>query len=709
MKYKTNVYCVMLISHWITLKEKNKKGIGEIVESGILIFAGTTEGREIAEYLNLHKISCYVCVATEYGESLLPSGEYITVSTKRLDCKEIIEFIKQHRIEIVIDATHPYATVVTENITNACKECKIEYSRVLRNSENMKIEDRKKDISENNTIAETYVWMESLEDAMEYLKHTTGNILATTGSKELHQYTRLPDYKKRVFARVLSLPSVIEQCYELGFQGKNLIAMQGPFSEELNYAMLKQIEAVYLVTKESGKAGGFLEKLIAAERANVTVLIIGRQKKETGYSKEEIKAYLCKKYSIQIHRKIKLVGIGMGTIQGMTIEALEACKKADIIIGAKRMVEQVRTLGKSIFVSYKAEEIKEYIEQHKEFEDIVIVLSGDTGFYSGAKKLIESLANKKICQKKDIEIINGISSVVYFCGKLKMSWEDVTLMSLHGRKQNIIGAIKKKKKVFVLVGEKNGIHNICKQLLQFGLDKVMLYVGENLSYPNEKITIGTPDELVEKEFDTLSVLLIEQRDAYMDMISYGIEDDIFIRGKVPMTKSEIRSISISKLKLQKDSIVYDIGAGTGSVSVELAILAEEGTVYAIEKKEEAVELIWENKKKFAVSNLEIIKGLAPEAIKDLPAPTHVFIGGSSGNLKEIIEQVLKKNPTTRIVINAIALETISEIVLFIKQNSFQNVDIVTASIGKAKMIGDYHMMMGQNPVYIVSLDGKELE
>lgn len=676
------------------------------MESNILIFAGTTEGREIAEYLNLHKISCYVCVATEYGESLLPSGEYITVSTKRLDCKEIVDFIELHQIEIVIDATHPYAIAVTENITNACKECKIEYYRILRGSENVKITDRKKDSIEHNNTHKRYIWVENLEDAVEYLKDTTGNILATTGSKELYKYTKLSDYKSRVFARVLSVPSVIEQCYELGFQGKNLIAMQGPFSEELNYAMLKQIKAAYLVTKESGKAGGFLEKVLAAERANVTVLIIGRQKKETGYNKEEIKAYFCKKYSIEIHRKIKLVGIGMGSIQGMTIEALETCKKADVIIGAKRMVEQVEYLGKTIFVSYKIEVIKEYIEQHREFENIVIVLSGDTGFYSGAKKLIESLADKKICQREDIEIINGISSVVYFCGKLKMSWEDVTLMSLHGREQNIIGAIKKKKKVFVLVGERNGIHTICKQLLQFGLDKVMLYVGENLSYPDEKITVGTPHELVEKKFDTLSVLLMEQKEDCKDIISYGIEDEVFIRGKVPMTKSEIRSISISKLKLQNDSIVYDIGAGTGSVSIELAMLAENGKVYAIEKKEEAVELIHENKKKFAASNLEIIKGLAPEAMEDLPDPTHVFIGGSSGNLKEIIEQVLKKNQTARIVINAIALETISEIMVLIKQCSFQNVDIVTVSIGKAKVLEEYHMMMGQNPVYIISFNGK---
>ena len=189
----------------------------------------------------------------------------------------------------------------------------------------------------------------------------------------------------------------------------------------------------------------------------------------------------------------------------------------------------------------------------------------------------------------------------------------------------------------------------------------------------------------------------------------GIKDEEFIRGQIPMTKMNIRILSVAKLHLKPDSVVYDVGAGTGSISIEAALQAEDGYVYAIEKKEEAVELMRENKKKFAADNLEIVEGLAPEALEELPSPTHVFVGGSSGNLKTILELVLRKNPQVRIVINCIALETVAEALDCVKTLPVTDVDIAAVSVGKSKEIGRYHMMMGQNPVYVISCTGGKAE
>lgn len=138
-----------------------------------------------------------------------------------------------------------------------------------------------------------------------------------------------------------------------------------------------------------------------------------------------------------------------------------------------------------------------------------------------------------------------------------------------------------------------------------------------------------------------------------------------------MTKEEVRTVSLSKLRLTADSVCYDVGAGTGSLSIEMALRAHQGQVWAIEKKEDAVELIHRNKLKFAADNLEIVEGLAPEALKDLPAPTHAFIGGSSGNLKEIVKLLVEKNPQVRIVINCITLETVSEALETAKEFGFE--------------------------------------
>ena len=173
-----------------------------------------------------------------------------------------------------------------------------------------------------------------------------------------------------------------------------------------------------------------------------------------------------------------------------------------------------------------------------------------------------------------------------------------------------------------------------------------------------------------------------------------------------MTKLEVRSVSLSRLGLKRDSVVYDIGAGTGSVSVEAALQAADGRVYAIERKGEAAALIRENRRKFAVPNLEVVEGLAPEAFFALPAPTHAFIGGSAGNLRQIVEVLLEKNPQVRVVINAIALETVAEAAALWKELPVTDVAVSQIMASRGRKLGGYELMTGMNPVYVISFSGK---
>lgn len=245
---------------------------------------------------------------------------------------------------------------------------------------------------------------------------------------------------------------------------------------------------------------------------------------------------------------------------------------------------------------------------------------------------------------------------------------------------------------------------MCEELSEYGLGDVRLHVGCRLSYEDERILSGSPGELLKEEPGDLTAVLIENPRA-KTVVTHGIADEAFLRAKTPMTKSEIRSVSLSKLQLTRDSIVYDVGAGTGSVSVEAALQSPAGRVYAVEKKPEAAELIRQNSRRFGTANLEVIEGTAPQALDDLPAPTHAFIGGSSGNLREILQLLLKKNPRVRVVINAITLETVTEALECLRRLSVQQEDIAVVSVGKAKKAGELHMMMGQNPVYVISFTG----
>lgn len=649
-----------------------------------IVFAGTTEGYALCEFLAENRVSVYACAATEYGGSLLQENEFLHVSAGRLKTEDMEELFRKENPEIVLDATHPYAAEVTKNIRTACESAGVLYQRILRPE------------GEKNSEA---IYVESTEEAAAFLSGTEGNIFLTTGSKELAKFTGIPDYKERLFARVLSIPSVIRSCAELGIEGKHLIGMQGPFSAEINEAMLRQFQCSYLVTKDTGLAGGFPEKMEACQRCGVTPVIIGRPLKEEGLSLQDARVFLSKMFGFTLSQKISLVGIGMGAEKTLTLEGKKALNEAELLIGAKRMTEAVQKPGQMVLHEYRSEKIVEYIREHPKYRTVAIALSGDVGFYSGAKKLIDQLDG-------NVEVICGISSVVYFMSKIGLSWDDAKIVSAHGRNCNLISLIRHNPKVFSILGTEYGVAVLASRLVYYGMGDVTLYVGENLSYENEKIFHDKAANLTEYRGDALSVVTACNEKATPMSAVHGISDGEFLRGKAPMTKEEVRTVSLSKLRLSEDSVCYDVGAGTGSVSVEMALRAWMGQVYAIEKKEDALALLKENKKKFAVDNLAIIPGVAPEAMTELPAPTHAFIGGSSGNMQDIINLLLEKNPKVRIVINCITLETVTEAMNAIRDFGLEDVDIVQLAAARSKSIGRYHMMMGENPIYIISCSGR---
>lgn len=394
----------------------------------ICVFAGTTEGRELVEFLAGQPVLATVCVATEYGETLLPEAENITVLAGRIPVEDIIRMLRRMRFDLVIDATHPYATSITESICTACRETETEYLRLLRQSSEQ---------------TEDVVCVENAAAAAAFLESTRGNILLTTGSKELAAYS--------------------------------------------------------------------------------------------------------------------------------------------------------------------------------------------------------------------------------------------------------------------------GINDLCRTLTEGDLGHVSVYVGQRLGYPDECIVRGTAAELTDGVYAPLSVVLIENPhpDA---VVTPGLPDDAFLRSAegmpvVPMTKSEVRAVCLSKLRLTERSVCWDIGAGTGSVSVEMALQAKQGLVCAVERREDAAALLGQNRNRFALENLQVICGSAPEACAGLPAPTHAFIGGSAGNMHEIVALLLAKNPHVRIVATAVSLESVAELTDCLTAFPFAETEVVSLQAARDRKAGSYHLMSGQNPIYIFTMQG----
>lgn len=652
----------------------------------ICVFAGTTEGRRLVNFLCSQNVNVTACVATEYGKELIEEAPNLTISDKRMTEEEMVAMLKAEKFNLVVDATHPYAAVVTENICAACEKTDTEYLRLLRG---------------DSGICEDGKVVASIEEAVAFLDETEGNILLTTGSKELHKFASLKNFTERVYARVLPMQDSLTACAEAGLKPAHIIGIQGPFSVEMNLAMLNSISAKWLVSKDGGATGGFSEKVEASIKAGVKLLIIGRPDQKQGKSFSETVKELCDRFGFERRPKVSVVGIGPGSEKYMTKATKDAIAEAECIIGAKRMIEAVANQNQETVFEIAPDKIADAIKENAAFNNFCVVMSGDTGFFSGTKKLLPLLED---C---DTSVLPGISSPVYLCSKLGISYENVKLVSLHGRNHYISEDVRANRKVFALVGGETGILDLCSELTEAGLGDVKVSVGERFSYPDEKITVGKASELLNGSFDKLSVALVENEhpDA---IVTHGLPDEVFKRNMtegevVPMTKMEVRAVSLSKLQLTSEAVCYDIGAGTGSVSIEMAKMVKEGHVYAIERKEKALELLEKNMNSMKIENMSIIGGLAPEALEELPAPTHAFIGGTAGNAREIIECLLKKNPKVRIVATAIALESVGELTGILKEFDFTETEVISMSVAKDKKAGPYHLMTGQNPIYIFTM------
>lgn len=401
--------------------------------------------------------------------------------------------------------------------------------------------------------------------------------------------------------------------------------------------------------------------------------------------------------------RVNIIGIGPGNPDLLTGAARQAIAESNILIGDKRMLSAFAESGKKVYDTIKTSAIAEIAAQADPERDVVAVLvSGDVGFFSLAKTISGKLP--------DCECVRycGISSLVYFAAKLQMSWDDAKIVSMHGRQQNLVTAVAQNKKVFSLTGGDNSPQSLCAQLCEHGLGHVQVYVGENLSYPEEKITSGTAEQISALQFPSLSVMMLLNEEASgFATVVHGLADELFLRSKVPMTKQEVRSVSMSKLMPKATDLIYDIGAGTGSCSIELALLAKEGRVWAFERNPVAVELLGKNKALFGVQNLDIVAGEALENIRSMPAPDCVFVGGSGGDLCEMLDVIYAKNSSCRVVINAITVETLAEVAAYYKEHQDYSLEIVNVFVARSKHLGNYNLMMAQNPVYVMTALKKE--
>lgn len=393
---------------------------------------------------------------------------------------------------------------------------------------------------------------------------------------------------------------------------------------------------------------------------------------------------------------VYIIGLGPGESDYLLPIAKKKIEELTYVTGFQRMLKAVgREDGQPM---RSVEDLLAYIEETEPKGDVGVLVSGDPLMYSLAKAIQKDERSKEWY----IQMIPGISSLQMLGASFGLTMEEAELISIHGRaikRGTIAEKISSKRLLFFLCSKEQGPSFLAEICLDYGLQDVHFYIGADLSYEHQLLEEGIPEEISGKQYPSLCVVAIENKNPKPYERKAYLTDDAFIRGKTPMTKEEVRVLAIHKLQLERDSIVWDLGAGTGSISVECARQCPFGEVYGVEYQRAAIELMEKNKEKFSCENLHIVEGKALQVLAELPTPDCVFIGGTKGELREILQELQSRKAGIKVVIAAVTMETLAEAVEYLKD--WNQVSMAQVMINKSRELGQYHIMEPQNPVTLL--------
>lgn len=409
-------------------------------------------------------------------------------------------------------------------------------------------------------------------------------------------------------------------------------------------------------------------------------------------------------------RKVTIIGAGPGNPDLLSRAALDAIDIADVVIGAHRALVGIDVPPDVVRCELvKTADIVAALTDAASWQRAVVVMTGDVGLFSGARRLVEALSGDA---QVDVRVIPGISSASYLAARLARPWQDWRFASAHGVACDIVAEAERAGELFLVTSGGEDPSRLSGELVQAGFGDACVTVAERLSYPDERITCATASEITGQTFDDLNVMLIDfaggagsPANSRWPYASSGIPDELFIRGDVPMTKQEVRAVALAKLRLTATDTVWDVGAGTGSVSIEAALVARAGSVWAVERNAASVRLIRENADAFGCGNVHAVPGVAPDALAKLPVPDAVFVGGSAGELPSIVEAALEKNSQVRLCVPCVTVETLTEACALLSGSRFKGFEACQVSAARAEAVGSHHLMKAQNPVFLVSARG----
>lgn len=703
----------------------------------VFLFAGTKEGRRLARRLGAAGIKTAVSVAAEYGTVTLEEtglGDEVRVLHDRMDSEAMEAAIRAAAPKVVVDATHPYALEVSERIRLASEHAGVSYLRLKRKT---------KDAPDKKVFQ-----FAKIQEVIPALQRTTGSILLTTGADSVAAFAEAEGLRERLFARVNPGKESLAACEAAGLTARQIIAMQGPFSQEMNRAMIHSYGIRHLVTKQSTGSGGFAEKVFAAQETETAVYIVGAGE-EDGIPYAEVLDRLGELFSVDLRDTVtitvSLVGMGPGREEYLTEMARKSIREADVLFGAPRLIEPYQNDRKA-YPYKRGEEILPRLEtllqearQGDPHVRVAVLLSGDSGFYSGAAGLVFYLTNWRRRMllsdmgriEMQIHTVPGISAVAFLASRLQDHWDAAYVGSLRGSDgeawKEVLSHLGYEKRSYLLTSGREDVERLLSWVRsEEEPEKYSMYAGYQLSYPEEMIFaeegerpgIGAEDakkvpfpDILPEGLYTVMIrnnapgIPPEKRER---QALAGLSNDEFLQEKgVPITREEIRTIALGKLRVKEPGVIYDIGSGSGSFAAELGRILVNSEIYAIEKEPGRAELVRRNIRHLSSEGVTVVEGEAPEVFRDLPAPTHVIIGGSDGNLFLILQELFRKSVHARVVITAVTLETKTELAQLLSgavttEYTIEDAEYLEINVSRNRKLGRYQALAAESPVAILS-------
>ncbi len=402
---------------------------------------------------------------------------------------------------------------------------------------------------------------------------------------------------------------------------------------------------------------------------------------------------------------IHVIGVGNDGAESLTPRALAIVEKADVLVGGQRLLDCFPHVpAERVKIGARVDEVLATVAARRATSRVVVLATGDPNYFGITRALLRHVP------AEDLEIVPNVSALQWAFAKAREPWDDAAFLTVHGRTMaGLAEAARGQRKICLFTDEHNTPAAIARILLDAGLRDYHAILCEDLAGPSECVSRLSLEELARRDAHPLNtlILLAPEMTASPTPVTWtpGLPEDVFDQRKPKLgliTKREIRVLSLARLALRPDSVVWDIGAGSGSVSVEAARLAPHGRIFAVEKNADDVEIVRSNVDKFLVPHVTVLHATAPDRLDELPDPDAVFIGGSGGKLRAILNiAAARMRVNGHIVVNAITLDTLHETVTVFRELRLEH-EAILASIARSKPLLGMMSFEALNPVYIVT-------